>query len=337
MKSNLLFSVIILIVFACIAEPLKACTNFPDPSIDAIKEIEGQDKYTAYTYQDEIYVTVNKEVEFTCSAVDLDDDSMTYTLDYNYNDGVDDSGSVPPAGKPFYETHTYTTTGTYTVRLTVTDNDGSSWVEITVHVEPEKVHNETKDFWYSRIQVAIDRSDNYNILEASTGTYLESIDFLGKDITLTSIDPYDSAVVKDTIIKGNDGKATVTFSGTETDCVFTGFTVTSKSLDDDLEAHWKLDYGSGSTAYDFANNYNGTITGPSWNSTGHINKCLSFDGTNDYVDLPHVLDPGNTTNDAFSAFAWVKDGGNSQVILDRDQVKNGCRLIPLDNWKQRLK
>lgn len=50
-------------------------------------------------------------------------------------------------------------------------------------------------------------------------------------------------------------------------------------------AYWKFDEGTGSTANDSAGNNSGTITGATWASEDQCvsGKCLSFDGTNDYV------------------------------------------------------
>ncbi|MDD5064507.1 MAG: LamG domain-containing protein [Phycisphaerae bacterium] len=68
---------------------------------------------------------------------------------------------------------------------------------------------------------------------------------------------------------------------------------------------WKLDESSGSTAYDSANGYNGTVYGATW-TTGQINGALSFDGTNDYVAIPsYTL---NTNNGTISL--WFKTSAN---------------------------
>jgi hypothetical protein len=51
--------------------------------------------------------------------------------------------------------------------------------------------------------------------------------------------------------------------------------------------HWKLDEGSGTTAHDSSGNGNdGTlINGPTW-VDGKLGKALSFDGIDDYVEIP---------------------------------------------------
>jgi hypothetical protein len=69
-----------------------------------------------------------------------------------------------------------------------------------------------------------------------------------------------------------------------------------------LIAHWKLDEGSGAVAYDSAGINDGTIYGAAW-ITGQLGGALDFDGSNDYVSIPH--DPAlNITGDITIA-AWV--------------------------------
>ncbi|HEC75825.1 MAG TPA: hypothetical protein ENI33_01015 [Thermoplasmatales archaeon] len=57
--------------------------------------------------------------------------------------------------------------------------------------------------------------------------------------------------------------------------------------EDGLVACWHFDEGSGSIVYDSSgNNNHGTIHGASW-TTGVSRNALSFDGVNDYVEIPH--------------------------------------------------
>jgi len=74
-----------------------------------------------------------------------------------------------------------------------------------------------------------------------------------------------------------------------------------------LVAHWKLDETSGSIAYDASGLGNhGTLNGFDTTScwvSGTINGALSFDGNNDYVQIPHA-DTLNGTKELTYA-AWV--------------------------------
>lgn len=68
---------------------------------------------------------------------------------------------------------------------------------------------------------------------------------------------------------------------------------------------WKFNEGSGITAYDSADNHNGTlVNGPVW-TTGRIDSALSFDGSDDYVDCRYAFPSvaGSTTK---TIMAWAK-------------------------------
>ncbi|MBI3621533.1 MAG: hypothetical protein HY208_05025 [Nitrospirae bacterium] len=56
-----------------------------------------------------------------------------------------------------------------------------------------------------------------------------------------------------------------------------------------LIGYWKLDDGSGATAADSSGNGNtgALLNGPAW-TTGRINQALSFDGVDDYVNIPQT-------------------------------------------------
>jgi cysteine-rich repeat protein len=68
-------------------------------------------------------------------------------------------------------------------------------------------------------------------------------------------------------------------------------------------SYWTFDEGIGTTTADRINGYDGTVYGATW-TTGQVGNALSFDGHDDYVDMPHsdlLLDLGND----FSIEAWV--------------------------------
>lgn len=85
------------------------------------------------------------------------------------------------------------------------------------------------------------------------------------------------------------------------------------SLQDGLVAWWSFDEGSGTTANDSSENSNsGTLyNDPAW-VTGKQGSALSFDGSNDYVDVPIAV----FNQDAGSWHAWVniEDNSNSGNI-----------------------
>jgi len=90
----------------------------------------------------------------------------------------------------------------------------------TIIVDP----NGSADF--NNIQDAIDWSLDGDVVEVRPGTYQESINFYGKAIIVTSIDPNDPNVVDSSIILANLNWYTVRFdSGEGPDSVLTGFTL----------------------------------------------------------------------------------------------------------------
>ncbi|MHC4763107.1 MAG: right-handed parallel beta-helix repeat-containing protein [Planctomycetota bacterium] len=80
---------------------------------------------------------------------------------------------------------------------------------------------------FNSIRSAINSANNGDIVIVQPGLYEEDINFLGKNITLTSTNPANQNIVSATMIGCNDGnEATVTFRGTEdVNCTLTGFNI----------------------------------------------------------------------------------------------------------------
>ncbi len=83
---------------------------------------------------------------------------------------------------------------------------------------------------FSYIQDAIDSASDGDVIIVEPGTYYESIDFGGKNITLSSIDPDDPEIVDSTIIDGLKRGTVVTFrNGEGPEAIIKGFTITGGS------------------------------------------------------------------------------------------------------------
>ncbi len=88
------------------------------------------------------------------------------------------------------------------------------------------------------------------------------------------------------------------------------------------KAYWNLDEGSGTIANDLgAGNYDGTVSGATWTS-GIFGGALSFDGVNDYVNLPTTTGMSSSLG---SVSLWFKSGTASVhgVLFYGSNVSNG--------------
>ncbi len=92
-------------------------------------------------------------------------------------------------------------------------------------------------------------------------------------------------------------------------------------------AYWKFDETEGSITYDSIGDNDGILNGgPLWQPAGgQIDGALAFDGTDDYVSTPFVLNPATG---AFSVFAWIKGGAPGQVIISQTDIPHGVSV----NW-----
>lgn len=91
------------------------------------------------------------------------------------------------------------------------------------------------------------------------------------------------------------------------------FTVKSVSIP---VVHWALDETEGMVVADSAGSLNATLNGnPIWQPTdGKIDGALEFDGVDDYVSTPFVMDAAYSP---YSAFAWIKGGAPGQAIISQ--------------------
>ena len=89
-----------------------------------------------------------------------------------------------------------------------------------------------------------------------------------------------------------------------------------------LVARWKLDETEGDIAFDSAGEYDGTLSGqPLWQAEGgQVGGALQFDGVDDCVITPFILNPADGP---FSVFAWIQGGVPGQAIISQTDGPNG--------------
>ena len=88
-------------------------------------------------------------------------------------------------------------------------------------------------------------------------------------------------------------------------------------IDRTLIAHWALDERVGVIAKDSAGSDDDAFVfgDPIWRpDAGKVGGTLQFDGIDDYVSTPFILNPGEVS---FSATAWIRSGAPGQVIISQ--------------------
>jgi hypothetical protein len=81
-------------------------------------------------------------------------------------------------------------------------------------------------------------------------------------------------------------------------------------------AHWKLDETGGDIAYDSVGENHAIAMGdPTWQrENGRIDGALEFDGIDDCLIAPFILDP---KEQPFSVFAWIKGSRSGHTVISQ--------------------
>ncbi len=91
--------------------------------------------------------------------------------------------------------------------------------------------------------------------------------------------------------------------------------------DANLVAHWALDEGGGTIAYDSAGDNNGILVGdPAW-TIGQVGGALEFDGDGDFVEVPH--DNNLNLVSAGTVAAWVNLNDSYRQAIATKQPGTG--------------
>jgi len=96
--------------------------------------------------------------------------------------------------------------------------------------------------------------------------------------------------------------------------------------------HWALDETEGTIAYDSAGENDADVFGGAlWQPTnGQVDGALLFDGIDDHIRTPFVLNPAETP---FRIYVWIKGGAAGQTIISQ---ANGVNWLSADASEGRL-
>ena len=154
---------------------------------------------------------------------------------------------------------------------------------------------------YPGIQRAISESGSGDTIIVAPGRYYETINFMGRDIVLTSTDPEDPNIVAATIIDADGDGSTVTFENGETaDAVLKGFTITGG-------------YGTRNDAYGQGFLWGGGVC------------CFGASPTitcNVISDNHAPFDEGTNPNNARYGYGSAIGGAETAVIITRNIIKD---------------
>jgi parallel beta-helix repeat protein len=249
---------------------LYCCENLP-PKADA-----GSDQN----------VIVEYSVQFDGSgSYDLDGEIVSY--EWDFGDDTTGTGEIT--------THQYTELGSYTVTLTVIDDDNAEDNDAClIQVYPLNIYVPQN---YTAIQTAIDYAIDGQTILVAPGIYQENIDFLGKAITVKSIDGPSV-----TIIDGGQNDRVVLFDNEETEAsILEGFTITNG------RTSW---YGGGI--------YCGADTSPTVMNNVIINNSASYEGGGIYCyqDSTPIIQNNVIT------FNTADDGGGIACYQSSPNIRN---------------
>ena len=103
--------------------------------------------------------------------------------------------------------------------------DGIELVVPSFATEDGPIENTTSGTKYEHIRHAISEANPGDKIVISEGIYHENINFSGRNLTLSSIDPGNPAVVAGTVLAGSAGPVVTFATGEDESCVLAGFTI----------------------------------------------------------------------------------------------------------------
>ncbi len=104
-----------------------------------------------------------------------------------------------------------------------------------------------------------------------------------------------------------------------------------------LVGHWTLNDGAGSTVSDYAGaNDSGSVVGtPNWTTAGKVHGALNFNGSTNYISVPHSTDLNIVTSN-ITVSAWVKTTASNGTILSKGLTSGDHIALQIVGGKARF-
>ena len=177
-------------------------------------------------------------------------------------------------------------------------------------------------YYYETIQEGIDSCFYGDTVLVDTGTYVENINFEGKNITVASLylTSQDTSYISQTIIDGDNSGSVVTFeNGEDSNAVLTGFTITNGNAD----------YGGGIYCSNSSPSLvNVTISDNSANGSDSYGGGIYLDSS--YTCLQNVTISDNSANYGGGIYLTYSDACLENVTITGNYASYGGGGIYLD-------
>lgn len=176
------------------------------------------------------------DVTFSATAHDPEGTVMTYTIDYG-------DGSAPESNHSGNFVHTYTTTGSGDVILTVTDASGASTNSHSIYINRYGTVRVPDD--YSKIQDAVDALLDGNTILVGDGVYAgtrnTNINVHGKALTIKTLNGPENCIID----CRRNGRGFIFENGETKETVISGFTIMNGNGDAETSDASGLKRGGG--------------------------------------------------------------------------------------------